>query len=110
MVMIGTVSFSQKDQHVAPSLTLDPNPQKTEILSVQDKLKKIEGTFQFIISKQDYSLMVNETLVQLIEVSRKESEDVILKIDEFTELYLPSKVKISSAGYTKLSPCQFTSK
>ena len=70
----------------------------------KNNLKKIEGTYQIQISKSEYTVPISESLYDKIQSSRKENEDVVLFLDENSNLFLPSENKINAIGFKKLEP------
>lgn len=97
------MSIAQKDKNIQPlpSLHLEVSSENESHKSVSD-LEKINGTFQFQITKNDHKVLLYKDLASEIESSRLENEDVYRSIDEFVTLFIPSKSKIVSSDFSKL--------
>ncbi|SEQ22915.1 hypothetical protein SAMN05444005_1162 [Flavobacterium urocaniciphilum] len=103
-----TNSFAQKNpaynDEMIPLNRNEDGSFMSENEMFKNNLKKIQGTFQIQISKADYTVPISESLYDKIQSSRKENEDVILFLDENSNLFLPSKNKINAIGFKKLEP------
>lgn len=98
--LIGSFTLnSQKNLNNQPGLVLEHNSISQE---QKDPLKEIEGSFQFQISKIDHKVMLYPDLASFIEFSRKEEEDVFIRIDEFVTLYIPATKKVKMFGFVYL--------
>ncbi|WP_177177186.1 hypothetical protein [Flavobacterium urocaniciphilum] len=110
MMLLGfiTNSFAQKNpaynDEMIPLNRNEDGSFMSENEMFKNNLKKIQGTFQIQISKADYTVPISESLYDKIQSSRKENEDVILFLDENSNLFLPSKNKINAIGFKKLEP------
>ena len=62
----------------------------------------LEGTYQIQILKPEYKVLFSESLLEKIKTLRKEDEDVIVVLDDYSKLYLPSLNKIKSSNFVKL--------
>ncbi len=77
------------------TLELDPN-------SAQSATAAIEGTYQFRSKKEGYQPLVSKDLLMEIEALRKENEAVVVSIDDFVELFIPSGTEIQSSNFSPL--------
>jgi hypothetical protein len=72
--------------------------------SIKELWKGLEGTYQFVLQNNEKSFLLTEELYLLAVSSRRSTEDVRIRIDDVTELFLPSTNAISSGSFVKLEP------
>jgi hypothetical protein len=61
------------------------------------------GTYQIRLSSTKFEYGYTEETLIYFEKNRKEYEDVILQLNGFTTVYIPSKMKISSSSFKPLA-------
>lgn len=75
-------------------------------LSDQQKLKELvsihQGTYQLIISNENYAPLLNLGLFETISTGRQQSANVLIEIDEFTKVFIPSQDTIESEQFVSL--------
>ncbi len=65
-----------------------------------------EGTFQFIIQDAKGEPAFTTDILILIEERRLQSEDVVIKLSEKIDIYIPSRNKINAKDYLPLELIQ----
>lgn len=101
-VLFPAALFAQKGNGL---YTLEEEPKPVE---TKKELPK-EGTFQFRISKENYSFIISKDFMYEIETLRKQDEPVTVKVDDFVELFIPSRNEIYSSGFRPLEKYTNTS-
>lgn len=101
LALFSTTLLAQKQTGCSEGIIVE---QKIDDSS-QKQLK--EGTYQFLLSKQDYKPLFTKELIDRIQQSRRENEDVELILDEYITLFLPSKNRIHSPGFVPLEPYKY---
>lgn len=86
----------------APTQTVEIAAEYPEHEAIPANNNKLEGTFQFQINKENYSLILTDELINKIKTSRKDSENVTIQIDEFVSLFIPSYSQINSSEFKSL--------
>ena len=103
VVLLPTVVNAQKGNGL---YTLEEEP-KTSSTTDNKTLPK-EGTYQFRIAKNDYSIVLPKNFMYEIESLRKVDEAVTVKIDDYVDLYIPSRNTIYSSSFLRLEEFIFT--
>lgn len=98
--------FAQKDQNNLHA----GRPLELEKKYSNESWASIEGTYQIVVSKPGYSVLLSENLFSQIEALRKPSEDTTITLDEFSTLFLPSHDKVNSGSFIKLESVVYTTK
>lgn len=80
----------------------------------KDQLHKLmvemEGSYQFQISKPDYSPVVSLELLDRIQKSRLENENSTIVLDQYISILVVSKSKMTSIGFQKLENLIYVNK
>ena len=61
------------------------------------------GTYQFIVYDTKIKYFYTEETFLYIEDMRKENEDVTLRLNRMTEVFIPSRKKVGSPDFSPLS-------
>lgn len=91
-----TLSFSQVQEHVNYQIDNTEGMKKAEI-----------GTYQFIITNPKLSQAFTTEILYFIEKERKDTQDVVITISEYVELYIPSRNKIQSKDFVPLDEIHY---
>lgn len=89
--------------------TMDAKPLNQTSHTSQNQNPK-EGTYQFRVYKEDYMPLVSKDILASIDEKRKQNESVVIKLDEYTELFIPSINEINSTEFQNLEPIKFIKK
>lgn len=99
-------SYSQKiqvmNEVVEPINLTSAGKYLSKIEMLERDFANLEGTYQIQILKPEYKVLFSESLLDKIKTLRKEDEDVIVILDDYSKLYLPSINKIKSSNFVKL--------
>ncbi len=76
---------------------LEQSSKKNEKFSFPE-IENFKGTYQFIIKHKTDFLLTTETF-QLIEENRSETEDVTISLNNYLDVFIPSKQSISLANF-----------
>lgn len=99
-------SYSQKiqvmNEVVEPINLTSAGKYLNKIEMLERDFADLEGTYQIQILKPEYKVLFSESLLDKIKTLRKEDEDVIVILDDYSKLYLPSINKIKSSNFVKL--------
>jgi hypothetical protein len=99
-------SYSQKiqviNEVVEPINLTSAGKYLNKIEMLERDFANLEGTYQIQILKPEYKVLFSESLLEKIKTLRKEDEDVIVVLDDYSKLYLPSLNKIKSSNFVKL--------
>lgn len=74
---------------------------KSESFSFPE-IENFDGTYQFIVKQKADFVLTTETF-QLIDKSRKQSEDFTLYLSDGLDVFIPSKEAISSKNFVPFS-------
>lgn len=98
--LLGLVLFTNTvmAQRGERTKTLVPVTAVEETNFVFPEIPNYPGTYQFIF-KQKKNISIHTELLQHIEASRKEDEDIILNIAPFCDVLVLSKNKIKSSDF-----------
>lgn len=103
LIVLPTLNvLGQKDLNSREPLQLEVKDAAP--ISVKELWKGIEGSYQFVISKESYQIVHSKSLYDLIMSSRKKDEDIRMTIDEYTVLFLPAENTLSSSSFVELEP------
>lgn len=115
MILVGTMLFSasvtiaQKDQNTLPILTPEKGTSKENSYSMKS-WESIDGTYQFIIADRNIKPLHNEELFNLIINSRKDSEELLIDVNEDIKVYILSKQQLNSPEFVVLERVQYSNK
>jgi hypothetical protein len=102
----GSVNNQIYKQQTTPASKEEIIVHKQETSSEREEYKslfeKLNGTFQFVITKEDYSPLLSVDLLKKIENARTEDSDVYMELDEFTKIFIPSRKYVNSNTFQKL--------
>jgi hypothetical protein len=60
------------------------------------------GTFQFIKSTSKFEYVYTTNTLEYIESERKQEDDVLIQLNEYVSVYIPSRAKIYSNSFIPL--------
>ncbi|TDR17400.1 hypothetical protein [Flavobacterium cheniae] len=107
-------SYSQKiqviNEVVEPINLTSEGKYLNKIEMLEKDFADLKGTYQIQILKPEYNVLLSESLLEKIKTLRKEDEDIIIVLDDYSKLYLPSLNKIKSSNFIKLLQFQSTIK
>lgn len=103
-----SIGSAQKFLQLPPNTTLDPNGNSTA--NVHTLSKEMEGTYQLVITNNDYAVAISKAMLLSIKSSRKQDETVSKTWDEFTTIVIPSVQEISSPDFKKLETVVYPNK
>ena len=109
IVLMTFSGFGQKDLNDYRTLTLEPASESHQN-KYNQLVDELDGTFQFQIEKENYKPLLSAELLTQIKNSRKASEDVMLKLDEYMTIFIPSEDKITSDNFIHLDRIQYSIK
>jgi hypothetical protein len=114
LIVINFNSFSQEEvEKRTPKATSNVESVKG-VDNERDQLHKLmvemEGSFQFQISKPDYSPVVSLELLDRIQKSRLENENSTIVLDQYITILIVSKSKMESSGFQKLENIIYVNK
>jgi len=102
VLLLSATAFSQNFKELNSTrheLTLQPKVVKK--VSKQEKSKNdIAGTFQVIqtnVSKEKF--LLNKDIIELIQSSRKQNEDVTINVRDGVSIFIPSNDKITNSSF-----------
>ena len=106
VLLLSATAFSQKTKELGTARpvpvqeqTVQPKVRKTA--SIQRKSKNdITGTFQVIqtnVSKEKF--LLNKDIIELIQSSRKQNEDVTINVKAGVSIFIPSNDKITNPSF-----------
>ena len=99
-------SYSQKiqviNEVVEPINLTSSGKYLNKIEMLERDFANLDGTYQIQILKPEYKVLFSESLLDKIKTLRKEDEDVVVILDDYSKLYLPSINKIKSSNFVKL--------
>jgi hypothetical protein len=74
-----------------------------DIDSTHSHIRAQPGTYQVRLSPSKFEYVYTEETLVYFEANRKEDEDVVLHINQFVTVFIPSRIKISSPSYKPLA-------
>lgn len=89
MIFIKSNLFSQKE--------ISNSSEPKQVLTTKPMAKK--GSYQFIVSNTKIKYFFTDETFILIEENRLDSDDVILNLNQFTNVLIPSRKKINMKDY-----------
>ncbi len=94
----GNVSAQKNfNQNSGYTPQLETNSKRNEKFSFPE-IEKFDGTYQFIIKHKTDFLITSETF-DLIEENRKETEDVIITLNGYLDVFIASKQSIKQSSF-----------
>lgn len=97
---------AQKNANLTPRVLTVEKSTKQETFSFPE-IDNFDGTYQFIVKQKADFVLTTETF-QLIEKSRKETEDFNLILSDKLDVFIPSKATINSKGFVPFSKTYIT--
>ncbi len=70
--------------------------------TIDEKPKAQPGTYQFIVLNTKMQCLYTEETFIFIEEKRQENEDITIHLNEFTDVFIPSKKTIASPSFQLL--------
>ncbi|NRA11611.1 MAG: hypothetical protein HRT57_06630, partial [Crocinitomicaceae bacterium] len=64
---------------------------------------ELKGTYQVQMIRTDRAAVISLSTLELVKNGRLAGEDVYLKLDEFTTIFVPSEQKVNQSGFIPLS-------
>ena len=93
--LLVSVSYSQFVENVDYHIEITENMPKAEV-----------GTYQFIIIEPKGTPAFTTEILYFIEHERHQTQDRVISISNYVDLYIPSKEKITSKSFVPLDEFQ----
>jgi len=90
-------SFAQKKCNTENPVTGQEWTVESESRSLQE-FPTFDGTFQIKMANEDY-FAFSSNFLELIELSRKENEDVVLELGDNRSVIITSRIKVSAPEF-----------
>ena len=104
--LLSTTAFSQNVKDCSnirrvPAQEFTLQPKVVKAASKQEKSKNdITGTFQVIeVNVSTEKFLLNKDIIELIQSSRKQSEDVTINVRDGVSIFIPSIDKITNPSF-----------
>lgn len=101
-------SFGQNVRESEINLPTSVASPTGHLISKKDPLPQAkEGTFQFIVQDAKFLPVFTTDILTLIEKQRKDTVDVVYKVNDNVSIYIPSIQKIESKDFNALELYSF---
>lgn len=96
VISIASTAFGQSPNYVDVSIEITPDLVMAEV-----------GTYQFIVHDSKGTPAFTTEILYFVERERTQSKDLVLRISEHVDLYIPCRDKINSEQFTPLTEISF---